>query len=315
MTNTNLPDNNNSSLAWIALAITPMFFSTNIIFGRAANAIDPFTLATLRWSISALVLFIIIRSQWPLARRLITDHWKLLLLCGFLAMWLCGGLVYLALKYTTATNGTLIYTTPPLMIILIERFTRGRKISLRELLGIVLAMTGIVAIITEGNFYALLELEFNRGDLMFLLAAVSWAFYSITLKKKVFSDVPVLPLFCVIALFGSLTLLPFAVAEIIYSGNYPTTITDWQMVAGIVVFSSLIPFTLYQFGNRIHGPTSASVFMYLLPPFGLGLAWLFLDEVPNMVTLFGCVLVLGGVILATLPVNKLLFSKSTASKL
>ncbi len=246
--------------------------------------------------------------------RLIRDHWKLLLLCGFLAMWVCGGLVYLALKYTTATNGTLIYTTPPLMIILIERFTRGRKISFRELLGIIAAMIGIATIITGGNLYSLLQLQLNRGDLMFLLAAMSWAIYSVILKNKAFGDVSVLPLFAVIALFGSITLLPFAVAETIYSGNYPVSITDWQMVAGIVIFSSLVPFTLYQFGIRIHGPTSASVFMYLLPPFGLGLAWLFLDEVPTMVTLLGCALVLGGVILATVPNGKIPQASALKSK-
>ena len=304
---TNIPSQNEptsstpSALGWVALAAAPLFFSTNIVFGRAANTLDPFILSFLRWSISATILMLIIRPHWKLARNLIANHWKLLLLCGFLAMWVCGALVYLALQYTTATNGTLIYTTPPLLIIIIERFTRGRKIRIREVFGIFAALFGIVTIITNGDITKLAALQFNRGDLMFILAAVSWAIYTLLLRKKAFDNVPTLVTFALTAIFGAMTLAPYALAELLTTAHYPQSIKDWQMVAGIVLFSSLIPFSLYQFGNRIHGAASASVFMYLLPPFGLALAWLMLGEVPNANTLLGCAFVLGGVILATVP--------------
>lgn len=294
---------NHATLGWIALAAAPVFFSTNIIFGRAAVAIDPFTLAFLRWSISGLILFAIIRPQWLIARRLIVERWKLMMVCGFLAMWMCGALVYLALKYTTATNGTLIYTTPPLLIILIERVVNGRQIRLREIFGIIAATLGIATIITNGNLLSLVELQFNRGDVLFVLAALSWAIYTLLLRSKSLEGIPTRVVFAVSAGFGALTIAPFALAELFWSANIPRTVGEWQMVAGIILLSSLIPFSLYQFGNRIHGSTSASVFMYLLPPFGLGLAWLLLGEVPNLVTLIGCLLVLGGVIIATLPVT------------
>lgn len=292
-----------SGMGWLALAAAPLFFSTNIIFGRAANSIDPFTLSFLRWSISACVLLIIIRPHWSIARKLVAEHWKLMTLCGFLAMWVCGGLVYLALKSTTATNATLIYTTPPLMIIVIERIIRGREIKGREIIGILAATLGIAVIITKGDLLALAELNFNHGDMMIVLAAISWSIYTLLLRSKALEGIPTRVVFGVSAAFGALTILPFAADEFIYSANYPKTITDWQMIAGIVMFSSLIPFSLYQFGNRMHGAAAASVFMYLLPPCGLGLAWLFLNEIPNQTTLIGCLLVLGGVIVATIPIK------------
>ncbi len=292
-----------AALGWMALAAAPLFFSTNIIFGRAAIALDPFTLAALRWALASAALFLIIRPQWHSARQLIVEHWRLMLFCGFLAMWVCGALVYLALKYTTATNGTLIYTTPPLIIIILERFTRGRKIKFREIIGIAGAVLGIMLIITKGNLQEIVQMQFNKGDLLFVLAAVSWAIYTLALRTKQLAAYSTRVVFAVTAAFGTLTILPFAIVELFRSGAYPVTAGDWQMVAGIVIFSSLVPFSLYQFGNRLHGATSASVFMYLLPPFGLGLAWLFLDEIPNLVTLSGCLLVLGGVIVATLPAD------------
>ena len=39
-------------LAYIALFCCPFFFSSNAIFGRLAQDIEPFTLAFLRWSLT-----------------------------------------------------------------------------------------------------------------------------------------------------------------------------------------------------------------------------------------------------------------------
>ncbi len=293
-----------SSLAWLALAVMPLFFSSNLIFGRAANSIDPFTLATLRWSISAVIMLIIIRPQWDIALKIAKHHWKLLFLCGFLAMWVCGGLVYLALSHTTATNGTLIYTTPPLIIIILERIFNNRRISWRELSGISIAILGVATIITKGNLLNLSAMEFNQGDLMFVIAAICWALYTMLSRANAFTQAPSRVIFALVATFGTITLIPFTVWELYHSANYPKTQVEWQMVAGLVAFSSLIPFSFYQFGIKVHGATTASVFLYLLPPFGIAMAWAILDEIPNMVTLLGCVFVLGGVIFATAPIGR-----------
>jgi drug/metabolite transporter (DMT)-like permease len=41
------------------------------------------------------------------------------------------------------------------------------------------------------------------------------------------------------------------------------------------------------------------IYLYLLPPYGVALAWLMLGEQPRLYHLVGLVLVVGGVILAT----------------
>ena len=50
--------------ALAVLTVMPLFFSSNIIFGRAAvDEVGPFTLAFLRWLLTALVLAVIGRVQ------------------------------------------------------------------------------------------------------------------------------------------------------------------------------------------------------------------------------------------------------------
>ncbi len=286
------------------MAIMPLFFSSNIIFGRAAvEHVQPFTLAFLRWSLTALILFPFIRVEIQRNRQAIVALTTPLFLMGFVGMWICGALVYLALKYTSATNGTLIYTSSPVLIILIEFVLKGRKVGLREGLGIALAFVGVVIIVTKGLMSNLFGFKFNSGDIIFVIAAISWAIYSVGLKSERFQSFSTLGLFFLIAVSGAVLLLPFAIFEIVYLREFPTNGTAWINIAGIVAIASLLAFSAFQLGVKTLGPSLAGIFLYLLPIYGVSLAIVFLDEELAAYHLWGVLLVLGGVVLATLPAN------------
>ncbi len=280
----------------------PLFFSSNIIFGRVAVAeVEPFTLAFLRWFLTALIVGLFVWPKLLHHRQLIRSMRMPLLLMGLLGMWICGAIVYLALKYTTATNGTLIYTSSPVMIVLLERMFKGRRGGVREILGITLAFAGVVVIVSKGSADNVLALDFNLGDLLFVFSAFSWAIYSILLKSERFNALQTLPLFMLIAASGALLLAPFALAETILLGIFPQTIEAWANIGGIVIFASLLAFSLYQYGVKIVGASITGIYLYLLPVYGVAMAALFLGESLETFHFWGIALVLGGVILATLP--------------
>ena len=226
-----------------------------------------------------------------------------LMIMGFLGMWVCGALVYLALKYTSATNGTLIYTSSPVMIIVIEWLFRGRKISWRDVVGIVLATIGVLFIVTKGEVNNLIALQFNAGDLIFVFTAISWAVYSVLLKSEKFQALPTLSLFMLIAASGALLLAPFAIAEIVIFKQFPITFTAWRSIAGIVVLASVLAFGMYQYGVKVLGASLTGISLYLLPVYGVTLAILFLGESFRSFHFWGILLVLSGVVLATLPTS------------
>lgn len=304
-------DNRSITLAYAALLISPLFFSTNVVFGRAATDIAPFLLAFIRWGVSGCILLLLCKNRWPQMWTLVKTQWPTLLLLGFLGMFICGGIVYLALKETTATNGTLIYTMPPVVIILIERFWRKRPLKWRETIGVAMAAIGVGIIVAKGSLSTLLNLDFNSGDLLFLAAALSWAVYSVVLKSRIFAELGTLPLFALVALFGAATLFPFAIWEIIKDEDMPTTLHHWSIISGIIVLSSLIAFSTFQHGVRILGPSVAGIFMYLLPAFGLTFAWFFLGEIIQNFHIVGTLAILSGVILATFPLQLLRTKKTT----
>lgn len=300
-----MPDTNTgrARLAWVVMLLAPLFFSSNLVFGRSAvEEVSPFMLAFLRWLAVALALSPIMIKEVEAVRGVLRGNWPLLLMLAFLGMWLCGGGVYFGLQRTTATNGTLIYTTSPVIILLLEAAFRGRRIGLREAAGSLVALLGVATIVLRGEPAALLSLNFNGGDLIFVAAAVAWAVYSILYRSPDLQRLSNAALLGVLAAMGALLLLPAATVEWAGDAALPASAGAWGGIAGIVVFASLLAFSSFQFGLRRFGASLTGVFMYLMPPYGVLLAVLFLGERLEPFHAAGIALVMGGVILATFPV-------------
>ncbi len=295
-------DSNERRNTLLLLCIMPLFFSSNIIFGRAAvDLVEPFTLAFLRWFFTALILLPFvwnrIKSNWALIRSMTAS----IFLLGFLAMWISGAIVYVALKYTSATNGTLIYTSSPLIILVIEWLFKGRQFTRREIIGILFALIGVIIIVVKGSISNLIAIEFNSGDLLFVLAAFSWALYSVQLKSERYQPLQTLPLFMIVAASGALLLAPFAIIEVIWLNKFPTSLAAWGNIIGIIIFASLLAFGIFQNGVKVVGASTTGLFLYLLPVYGVTLAILFLGETLMPYHGWGIVLVISGLVLATLP--------------
>jgi drug/metabolite transporter (DMT)-like permease len=285
---------------WLIFLLVPVFFSTNIIFGRGIiGDVAPYTTAFLRWAGSTLVMLPFIYADRRASITFVRHHFWLWLLLGGLGMGICGGVVYWSLIYTTAANGTLIYTTSPLFIILFQWLFAKRQIGARELIGMGIAFAGVVAIVLRGEISALMHLDLNIGDFGILMAAIAFAVYSILLKQPALQTLSPLALFGVIALAGTLVLLPPSAFEIINGGALPDSASDWWKIAGIIVFASLAAFFCFQHTVRVFGPSMAGTTLYLMPPVSIVMAVLFLGEKFELYQAAGIVLVLGGVVLAS----------------
>jgi drug/metabolite transporter (DMT)-like permease len=174
---------------------------------------------------------------------------------------------------------------------------------MKEFAGIAIALFGVLIIIFRGDINVLLSLNFNLGDMIFVATAISWSVYSVMLKTPAFEGIPTIVLFTTIALMGAITLAPFTIVEIVYQDAFPTSLNAWGHISGIVVFSSLIAFTAFQYGVKTVGASLAGIFMYFLPVYGVGMAVFYLGETFHLFHLAGILTVSGGVILATIPLG------------
>ena len=288
--------------AYAVMLLTPLLFASNGVIGRATVAeVSPFTLAFLRWGACAVILLPFVLRSGRESLALVKERPGTILALGFLGMWLSGAGFYAALQYTTATNATMIYTTSPLFIILLERILFSRAIRGREIAGIAVSFAGVAAILFQGSLTKFLAGSLNPGDIGVVIAAASWAGYSIIFRGPRLSRVPIMALFGLVCASGSLLLLPVAAFEYFSGARMPASAAAWQGIAGIIVFSSLLAFSGFQLGLRMMGASLTGIFMYLMPVYGVVLAYLFLGERLQAHHIAGIVLVLGGVLMATLP--------------
>lgn len=104
----------------------------------------------------------------------------------FLLMGILGGTLYFwtentALQHTFAANVSIIVAMAPILTsILAHFFTGDEKLHVTVWAGFAVAMAGVVLVVLNGAFVLKLS---PLGDLLSLLAAGSWACYSVLIKR------------------------------------------------------------------------------------------------------------------------------------
>ncbi|MBL4599270.1 MAG: DMT family transporter [Rhizobiaceae bacterium] len=278
----------------------PLCFAANVVMGRALrDAVDPGTLAFYRWGIASLILLSFSgRALWQYRAKLLRVL-DLLLWLGFLGMLICGALFYAGLQQTKAVNGALIYMASPVIIILLEVAFRSVRLNVTRIAGIIVAIGGVMTILLLNSGDGLSGFEWQRGDVFCIIASISWALYSFTLKTERLSGFPTLVLFCAIALAGVATLLPFYLWEGGFAKSMEFPADTWFGIGIVAVIPSVFAYGFYQKGVALVGASTTSMYLYLMPVYAVLLAYLFLNESISYIHVIGFALVVCGLYFAT----------------
>jgi len=292
---------NGRQLAYVLLFITPALWSVNYLVARwAPGVIAPHALALGRWIVAALVLGAFCAAELRSKRDAIRAEWKQLLVLGTLGMWICGAFVYIGGRSTSAVNIGLLYAASPVLIALASALWLRERLGPRQVLGVALALAGVLHILLRGDWPALLAFSFNPGDIWVAGAMVCWTVYSLLLRawRSRFGPLARLTL---IAVAGIVVLLPFTVWEAI--AWWPTE-WSWRSLA-LVVAAALLPgagaYAAYSIMQRELGAARVGVVMYLGPLYSAVLAWAVLGERIEGFHLVGGCLILPGIYLSTRP--------------
>ena len=160
-------------------------WSGNFIIARAFNqSIPPVTLAFFRWTVAVIAFFPFAIKTLIAEKDILAKNIPYLIITSFLGVSLFNTLVYIAGQTTTAFNISLISITFPIFVIIFSRFFFGDLITLNKGIGIIFVISGVAFLTTKGDFSSLLNLTFAIGDIWILIAAISFAIYSILLKRK-----------------------------------------------------------------------------------------------------------------------------------
>ncbi|MDH3466568.1 MAG: DMT family transporter [Gammaproteobacteria bacterium] len=294
------------AIAYGLLVVAPFCMAMNPVIGRAARDLTPpIGMSFWRWVMASLILLIFAWPQLLRHRHQLYRNWHILAVLGALGMGICGAVVYIGLHHTTATNTGLIYAASPVLILLLSAKFRDDAVSKLQLAGIPIALVGVVAIICRGDLATLAALQFNPGDMLIVVASISWAIYSVMIKKQSLAGIPTITLFAAIAICGTVVQLPFYLWESATVRPVPLELAAWSSIAAVAVVSSVLAFSFYQKGIAVLGPSRAGPFMYLMPVYSVLLAVTFLGETVSAYHVAGLVLILIGIGLATWPVRQI----------
>ena len=291
--------NNKFFIAAIYLVCATLFWAGNFIVGKTAsiNEIPPISLNFYRWLVAWLILLPFTFRELIKKKNYILNNIGLFIVLGITAVTIFNSALFYSLKFTQVISGVLMISTVPVMIIFISSLLKIEKTNFFQIIGVGLSLTGVLFIITKADLGLLKNLDFNRGDLIMIIAMLSWATYSALLKKKKY-ELSQISLLQVVISFGVIFLIPLYFIDMNMGNSIKLEKPFFLTLTYVVLFPGLASFFFWIKGVALIGANRSGIFLHLMPIFGAVMAMIIFDEKFMFYHLLGAAFILMGIILS-----------------
>ncbi|OIJ18139.1 EamA family transporter [Anaerobacillus alkalidiazotrophicus] len=244
-----------------------------------------------RFFLSALLIFtfmILIRRKVSYKK----GSFKPLLKISFFQTYFQYVLFYIGLSYSTGIQGAIIAGTTSFFQIIFAHFMyKNDKISMRKTVGLFVGFTGVILVnITQGTF----EFQFGFGELCLSVAMISSAYGNI-LARNGAQTLNVMYLTASQMLIGGFGLL---ITGVVFAGFMPFQFTLYSF--GLLLYLSFLSaagFVIWNNVMKYNNVGQVSMYLFLIPVFGVLLSSILLDEVIHLFVLLGLSFVTSGIII------------------
>ena len=298
----------------LALTLPPLLWAGNAVIGRlAVGMAPPLALNALRW---LLALALLLPLGWqafrgPEQRARLRRRLPSLLWLSLTGVGAYNALQYAALTTSTPLNVTLIAASSPVWMMALGALFYGVRPQPRQMLSAVLSLAGVAVVLSRGRLGALGELQLVPGDLLMLLAILSWAVYSWQLARPphAMTEPDGQP-----AWTWSEFLCVQMVVGLVWTGSSagleaaltPDAGSHWHfswalvaVLAYVAIGPSIVAYRLWGLGVAGAGPAVAAFFGNLTPLFAALLSAAMLGEWPQAYHALAFALIVAGIVVAT----------------
>jgi drug/metabolite transporter (DMT)-like permease len=263
----------------------------------AAASVGPLILSQTRTGFTFAVLLVILASRrgWRALAVPRGDFGRLVLL-GVLGMAASNFTYYVAIQRTNVATAIMLQYTAPVWVLLYLAMRGKEKPSLRQVVGVAMAVCGIPLLI---DLFGAAGLRLDQiGIAAALLSAFAFAFYNVSghgVLARYDRWTVLVYVTGSAALFWLVVNPPWKVVAAHYSA------AQWGFLALFAMISALGPFTLYAAGLQHLEPTRAMIAACTEPVFSIAIAAVALGEKVRPMQALGIVLVLAAIVVVELP--------------
>jgi drug/metabolite transporter (DMT)-like permease len=282
-------------MTYLYLVFTTFFWAAVFHLGKYAVAyMSPLAVGAWRFVIAGVVLtaYLYAKRGWntPALRR---NIWPIIAM-GVVGVFGFNVALFFGLRLTSSVNAALIMAFYPAITTILSALISGEQVRPRQLLGLIISLSGVVVIVTHGSLHNLLTLSFSSGDLLMLIGCACFALYSV-IPRRFIHNVPSLLLTTSTIVVGALML---SATAIIFSNDMfviPSFSVSLTVLA-MALFGSVLAYLWWNQGIAKLGATRAAIFINLVPVF-TSLIGVALGQSLSIAQLVGAVLVIAGVLI------------------
>ena len=280
-------------LSIVLLVLTMLWWgSTFVVTKGGLDEVPPMRFALLRFVVASLLLLAVALARGGLSRLPRPRPW------GTLTLMALAGIAFyyvgfnLALTYTSASQGALVQSSSPAITAIAAVWLLGERVTKWRLLGIVLAIGGVLLIVARGAPDANAPAPL-LGNLLMFGTVVLWSVYTVFAKRLANADPAVV--MAVVSCIGTLMLIPPALIEAARTPVAPISLESWLRIIYLGAFPSAAGFLLYSRALRDLDATHAGIFINLVPVIGVISGVVILGDSISPMALAGGILVLAGI--------------------
>lgn len=293
--------------AIVLLIICTFFWGSCFPIGKhVLDEVNALTLVFWRFMIAAICLAVylkVIRTPKP---HLEFQQWIWVIFVSVIGV---GGLnlcLFTGLTYTNATNGSLIMALSPLITSLIACIALRTPPSSSQCFSLLVSLTGVLIVITNGHLESLLSIRINYGDQLIFCGMLAWSIYTYC-SQGISNWMPVLPYTFIGMLSGATVIgvMCLMSPEIHpFTELWSTTTLGIAEVVYIGMFGTVVGYLLWLNGVRQLGSANAALFFNLVPIFSVLTSFILGQEVTK-IQLIGITVVIIGLLLPNIKRLKL----------
>lgn len=216
-----------------------------------------------RYLFGVIFLLIVGYKQVP-SWRIIKDNLTGIFSIGSIALFSFNIFFFIGMKETSGVNGALIQGLNPALTVLLSALLLKTKIKWNHTLGILIAFSGVLLLILQGDLSSLLVFQVNQGDLFVFIAVNLFALHHVWVKKYSHDTFNNTPMAISVALM-TLTCFTFTLPLSDFQPLNTHSPSFWIGVVGIGFFGSGVSYILWYKGVHELGANKAAVYVNLVP--------------------------------------------------